>query len=781
VPVENDVEVGETQFTVSPAATFAQALNAFHRGRTAQAVGLCADVLRQQPQHADALHLLGVLALQQGKAADGIQWLRKSLHANPQHALAHCNLGNAQRDAGHPTEALDSYRQALSLAPNFAGACFGMGNAYMDLKRVEDALRSFDQAIALQPNYAEAHNNRGNALEALGRLEDALQSFRRALGYRPLFDLALDNCAKVLLQLDRYEEALEVLNRLLPLRPNDAQTHYRRAQCLMPLDRTGEALTSFDRAIDLKQNYVEALYGRGVALRRAKRHRAALEDFERASKVMPESVDILYRKAEALRDLSRPEEAAIAFARVLELQPERNFALGNLMHARLQICDWTDYEENLERAHAAVAAGTRAYLPGAFLSIAHFAEQQRRCAEIFVEASGPVARRVLWDGETYAHDKIRVAYLSADFHEHPVSVLLVGVLEHHDRRCFEIAGLSLAPEDGSPLGCRLRAAFDRFDDVSRLTDAEIARLMREREIDIAVDLMGWSGGGRPAIYSYRAAPVQVSFLGFPGTTALPGMDYLIGDKVVIPPAEQPHYSEHVAYLPECYQPGDASRRIGGATPTRAECGLPHEGFVFCCFNTHYKISPMFFAVWMRLLRGVPESVLWLSTGLPDARDNLRRAAAEHGIAPERLVYAPRLPSAEDHLARYRLADLFLDTSPFNAHATASDALWAGVPVITCLGGTFAGRVAASLLTAIGASELITQTLDEYEALAVRLATTPPLLDELRCRLSRNRDTHPLFDTARYCRHLEAAYSTMWLKMQRSEPPAGFTAAAQPPS
>jgi protein O-GlcNAc transferase len=779
MPVENDVDVAQATRTMSVAATFAQALNSLQRGRAAQAGALCAEVLRQQPQHADALHLLGVLALQQGKPADGIQWLRKSVHANPRHALAHCNLGNALRDAGQPSAAVESYRQALSLAPNFAGACFGMGNAYMDLRFVEDALRSFDQAIALQPNYAEAHNNRGNALEALGRIDDALRSFRRALEYRPHFDLALDNCAKVLLQSDQCEEALVVLNRLLSLQPTDAETHCRLGQCLMRLDRTGEALTSFDRAIALKKDYVEALYGRGVALRMAKRHREALHDFERASKVMPESVDILYRKAEALRDLSRPAEAALAFARVLELQPQRNYALGNLMHARLQICDWTDYEVNVERAVEAVAAGKRAYLPGAFLSISHSADLQRRCAELFAQPFEPAARPVLWNGEIYAHDRIRVAYISADFHEHPVSVLLVGVLEHHDRRRFEIAGLSLAPEDGSPLGCRIKEAFDRFDDVSRMTDAQIARLMREREIDIAVDLMGLSGGGRPAIYSYRAAPVQVSFLGFPGTTALPGMDYLIGDNVVIPPTEQRHYTEHVTYLPEGYQPGDANRPIGGAIPTRAECGLPHEGLVFCCFNTHYKISPMFFAAWMRLLRSVPESVLWLSAGLPAARDNLRRAAAQRGVAPERLIFAPRLPSAEDHLARYRLADLFLDTSPFNAHATASDALWAGVPVITCLGGTFAGRVAASLLTAIGASELITQTLDEYEALAVRLATTPTLLDELRCRLSRNRGTHPLFDTGRYCRHLEAAYSTMWLKMQRHEQPVGFAVAALP--
>jgi predicted O-linked N-acetylglucosamine transferase (SPINDLY family) len=549
----------------------------------------------------------------------------------------------------------------------------------------------------------------------------------------------------------------------------------------MRLDREKDALNSYDRAVSLKPDDVEALYGRGTALRLHKRYSEALDDFERALTSAPNSVDILYRKAEALRDLHRSAEAADTFAQVLRLAPERDFALGNLLHARLQVCDWTDYDQNVEAALQAVDAGKRVYLPGPFFSVAPSAKVQWQCAQIFAARKQRVERSARWTGETYSHDKIRVAYVSADFREHPVSVLLVGVLEHHDRRRFEVTGIALSIEQKSPLGQRVKTAFDRFIDVSGKTDPEVAALLRKLEIDIVVDLMGLTGSGRPGIFEHRPAPLQVSYLGYTGTTASPDLDYVIADTIVIPPAAQRYYTEQAVYMPECYQPSDGKRGIAAATPTRGECGLPQQGFVFCCFNTHYKISPSFFAVWMRLLRSVPGSVLWLSAGLPEAVRNLGSAALQHDVAPERLVFAPRLGDTEQHLARYGLADLFLDTLPFNAHATASDALWAGVPVLTCRGASFAGRVAASLLTAMGLPELITASLEEYQAEALKLATTPTLLSDLRARVLNNRSTHALFATARYTAHLEMAFSTMLDRCRRGELPSGFTVLPLPVS
>jgi protein O-GlcNAc transferase len=739
MPVEDPLVAAQANGAVSHAAKMARAAALLQGGRAAQAEALCAEVLREQPGHADALHLSGLLELQRGHQAAGIECLRKALESQPGHALVHCNLGNALRDARNSEAALASYRRALELQPNFAGACYGEGNALMDLNRMGEALKSFDRAIALQPHYAEAHNNRGNVQLALGQPSEAIESYRRAIEQRADFLPALGNLARVLVDLRRFEEAFECYDRLIALQPGDAQ----------------------------------ALYARGTLLRMHRRHSDALADFERALTLMPGSIDILYRRAEALRDLERYRQAAEAFAQVLQRAPDRDHALGNLIHARLQVCDWTDYEKDVERASRAVAEGKRVYFPAPFLSVSPSAEAQARCAQIFA-ASRAAVPAPLWHGERYLHEKIRVAYVSADFREHPVSMLLAGVLEHHDRRHFDIVGIALRPEQATPLGQRIKGAFDRFIDVTAQTDAQAAALLRSLEIDIAVDLMGSSGGGRPGIFALRPAPVQVSYLGYPGTSGAHDLDYLIADAVVIPPGEQSCYSESVVYLPDSYLPGDDARVTAADTPTRAQCGLPPAGFVFCCFNTHYKISPLVFDVWMRLLKVTPGSVLWLSSGLPDGAANLRSAAESRGVSPQRLVFAPRLDRPEEHLARHRLADLFLDTAPFNAHATASDALWAGVPVLTCRGGSFAGRVAASLLAAIGIPELVAESLHDYEARALELAAKPDDLAALRSRLAANRDTHALFDTTGYCRHLEAAYSVMRERSRRGERPAAFT-------
>jgi len=386
------------------------------------------------------------------------------------------------------------------------------------------------------------------------------------------------------------------------------------------------------------------------------------------------------------------------------------------------------------------------------------------------------AREPLWRGERYAHERIRVAYVSADLRAaHPVAQQLVGVLERHARARFETIGVSLTAEEATPMRERLRNALDRWITVERKGDREVAALLREMEVDIAVDLTGHTANARPGIFALRGAPIQVSYLGYPGTQGADYIDYIIADACVIPEDQRQYYSEQVAYLPDTFMPTERWA-IDARTPTRAEAGLPEGGFVFCCFNTPYKIAPEVFDIWMRLLRQVEGSVLWLSGMVPMAADNLRRQAQARGVDGGRLIFAPRLERKEDYLARLRQADLFLDTLPYNAHATASDALWAGVPVLTRSGATFAGRVAASLLRAVGLPELITPSAQDYEALALKLAREPALLAEIKDKLARNRDTCPLFDTARYARHLEAAYTTMWEIQQRGKPPKSFAVA-----
>ncbi len=398
------------------------------------------------------------------------------------------------------------------------------------------------------------------------------------------------------------------------------------------------------------------------------------------------------------------------------------------------------------------------------------AADQLQCVKTFIadrRRFSPV-----WRGETYSHDRIRIDYFSADFRNHPGAQSVVGLFEHHDKSRFEITALSYGPDDGSDLRNRIKSAAENFVDVGAMTDDEIAEFIRRREIDIVVDRTGLMQYGRFSVPSRRVAPIQVSFLGYPGTMGADWMDYIIADPTIIPENHFQFYSEQVVWLPDTYQPNDDKRHILERLPTRPECNLPEAAFVFCCFNNTYKITPEVFSVWMRLLAATEGSVLWLIETSSTATQNLRREAKARGISPERLIFAPKIPRAE-HLSRHRQADLFLDTSPYNAHTTASDALWAGVPLVTCLGCTFVSRVAASLLRAVGLPELVTTSLEDYEALALKLAREPSFLAAIKAKLARNRGTHPLFDTARYARHIEAAYTTMWQRYQSGETPKAF--------
>jgi predicted O-linked N-acetylglucosamine transferase (SPINDLY family) len=388
-------------------------------------------------------------------------------------------------------------------------------------------------------------------------------------------------------------------------------------------------------------------------------------------------------------------------------------------------------------------------------------------------ATGYPAATPLWQGQRYRHERIRVAYLSADFHQHATSILMAGLFEHHDRSRFEVIAISYGPNIQDAMRARLLQAFERFIDVSTQTDLEIAQLLCTLEVDIAVDLKGYTADCRPGILAHRPAPIQVSYLGYPGSMAAPYIDYLLADRIVIPDSHRSFYSEQVVYLPDSYQVNDDRRGPAAVTPTRAECGLPEQGFVFCCFNNTFKITPFMFDIWMRLLQQAPASVLWLLKDSDLVERNLRHEAVAHGVAAERLIFAPRQEPAA-HLARHRLADLFLDTLPYNAHTTASDALWAGLPVVTCTGGSFASRVAASLLHAVDLAELVAHSPEDYERLALSLANDPSRLQAIKARLVQGKSL-PLFDTDRFRRHLESAYFAMWARYRRGELPAELTA------
>jgi protein O-GlcNAc transferase len=638
-----------------------------------------------------------------------------------------------------------------------------------DFRFAEKAAR---EALARSPADAEALYLLGSTLLFEGRFQEALDPLdaaagklrRRGVGYR------LGHCLLALGDLARAEQALR---RETLAHPDYANAHNTLGVALVSQSKQTQALAAFATALQLDPAHAEAASNAGSVLRTLGRHEEALPYLQRAVAAQPGLADAHQNLGLALHALQRYDEAVESFRRVLALAPRTPYALSSLVWAELFACDWRDLGTHIAALREQVRANQVAAAPFTVLAVSGSPAEQRQCAELHARQTQGGVHAPLWRGGSYQHSRVRLAYLSGDFHEHATAYLMAQLFELHDRGRFEVIGVSYGPDDRSAMRARLERAFDRFVDVRAMSDAEAAAKLRELEVDIALDLKGLTADSRLAILAHRPAPLQATYLGYPGPLGVPYIDYVLADRVVIPPADQAFYTEKVIFLPDSYQVNDASTPLAERAPPRAELGLPEGAFVFCCFNNIYKLTPQLFEVWMRLLAAVPGSVLWLLEPRDAAKRNLQASARAHGIDPARLVFAARVARA-GHLARHRHAGLFLDTLPYNAHTTASDALRAGVPVVTCLGTSFAGRVAASLLGAVGLSELITQDLPAYEALALKLARDAAALAALREKLARNQRTQPLFDGARFCRQIEAAYRRMWEMHERGEPPRPFT-------
>jgi len=742
--------------------------------RPMDAIASYDQALRLQPDHAEAWFNRGNACLRLARYDAAIGSYDRAVQARPGYAAAFNNRGSALLSLKRNDQALASFQAAVAADNVFADAWNNCGSALRELRRPKEALDAIDRALQLRPNYPEAHCNRGSALRELKRSLDAIASYDRAVQLRPDCVEAYRGRGDALLDLRRPEEALAAHDSAVRLRPASADAQNGRGNSLVALRRFAEAMACYDEALRLNPGHAVAHLNRGALLMQWNRRvPEALESFDRALQLDPHFQAALRMRGEALA-LKQPDSAARSFAELLILDPAADFAAGALFHALQNCADWSAsaaaaHPENIRQA---VLAGKRADSPFSFLAVTDSAAAQLQCARTYVghccSPAGP-----LWSGERYGHERIRVAYVSGDFRSHAVSYLLAGVFERHDPRRFETIAVSLRAAEPSAFGQRIKAAFSQFIDVSARSDREIAELLKTLEIDIAVDLTGYTQGFRPQIFAFRPAPIQVSYLGYPGTTGAPWMDYVLADSFVIPPDKQQHYSERVVYLPDCFQANDDRRAISDRVSTRTEAGLPENAFVFCCFNNIYKINPRMFGLWMRLLDRTPASVLWLLGSSELVCSNLRREAAQLGVDPGRLVFAAREPYAA-HLARLKLADLFLDTSPFNGGTTVSDALWAGLPVITCAGDAFAARMAGSLLRAVGLPDLVTRAVEGYESKALDLALRPRELQALRLRLTEKRDVAPLFDTDRFRRHLESAYEQMWRRHELGEGLASFS-------
>jgi protein O-GlcNAc transferase len=754
-------------------ARFRQGVAEESAGRFGEAERLYEEALDLQPHYLDALHRLADLAFRTRRTERGADLIAQAIAISPNVAQSHANMGYALSTLHRFDEALASYDTAIRLKPDFAEAHYSSGILLDTLKRSEDAIARYEVAIRLKPDFAAAHSNRGIALYDLRRFDEAVASYDAAIALRSDDANVHYNRGNALTALKRYEEALASFDAAIALNPGHIVALNNRGIALNELKRHEEAVAGFERAIAREPRYAESWSNRGIALSDMKRFGDALDSFDRAIALRPDFGSAHYGRAVTLNEMKCAEVALRGYARAFALQPDSPFLFGKLVHMKMANCDWKDYRRDTAELGRRILRGEKASPPFQLLAAFDGPALHRRAAEIYASETLSLRNALPEISKRPRRARIRLGYFSADFHDHATAVLMAELFERHDRARFELMAFSFGPETGDHVRKRLAAAFDGFFDVRGRSDREAAMFAREHEIDIAIDLKGYTGDERHGIFAHRAAPVQASYLGYPGTMGADFMDYLIADPTLVPATDREFYAEKIAYLPHCYQPNDTRRAIAEKVFTRTELGLPENGVVFCCFNNNYKITPETFAGWMRVLAAVEGSVLWLLEDNGSARANLRKEAAGQGIDPGRLVFAPRM-ALPLHLARHRAADLFLDTLPYNAHTTASDALWAGLPVLTLTGTAFAGRVATSLLKAVGLPELITTTQAAYETRAIELATNLDKLAAIKHKLAANRATAPLFDIVRLTKDIEELYVAMYDRYQADLPPDHIT-------
>jgi len=636
------------------------------------------------------------------------------------------NQGILFHQQGDLAQAKKIYEQVLGTQAEYFDALHMLGVIAYQANNYELAEELIRKAIKTNPTSASAFLNRGNALKELNRLDDALESYDKAIAINPKFADAYNNRGNVMKELNRLDDALQSFDKALAIKPDFAQACYNRGNTLQDLKRLGDAVESYDKAIAIN----------------------------------PYSVDTLYNRGSALQDLKRLEDALESYDKAIALEPDAHFLFGKKLHVQMHLGNWSELSNQLQLLESAIAKHSKVIEPFSLLGMIDNPELQFLASKIYAEAeypelhfSGDFIKR-LPDG------KIRIGYYSADFRNHVVSELIVELFELHNSDRFEVYGFSFGPPSNDEMRQRISNALYCFIDISMKSDTEVAQISRSLGIDIAIDLGGFTKDSRAGIFSAHSAPIQVNYLGYPGTMGASYMDYIVADKTLIPQDSQLYYSEKIVYLPHSFQVNDSKRKVADKVFTRQDLGLPDSGFVFCCFNNNYKILPQTFDSWMRMLKSVNGSVLWLYVEQTTAIKNLKNEAKIRGVDPSRLVFATRM-NGEDHLARHRVADLFLDTLPFNAGATASTALWAGLPILTLIGKSFTARYAASLLNAMNLSELVTETQDQYEARAIELANDPAKLAEIKTKLHRNLQFSPLFNGKLFATHIEAAYEEMY--------------------
>ena len=762
------------------------------------------EVVTIQPDFAEMHNNLGVILNKLNQKDAALKSLERAVSIKPDFEEAHNNLGNVLKELNQHDAALKSYKKAIAIKPEYAEAHNNLGIALKDLEQLDTAVKSFKKAIAIKPDHVEAHFNLGDTLRELGQLaasvknyekartikpdhvgannnlgisqhklgqlDEAFKSFKKAIVIQPDFAEAHNNLGNVLKSLGQFDAAVKSYEKVLAIKPNFADAYNNLGITYMTLGQEDKAIKYYEKALAINPNFAYAHNSLGIAYMNLGQLDTAINCYKKALVIEPDYAAAHYNLGMSLQAFGQLDEALISYSHANMLKPDLHYILGTVLNTKMHLCIWDVLPNYLIELKNKINNNEKVIIPFSMLGLIDDPELQMKVAEIQTNHKYPKNHDLPRIDQYPKHKKIRIGYFSADFREHPVATLTAELYEIHDRNQFEVYAFSFGPDTKDEMNLRIKAGVDHFCDVRTMSHKEVAMLSRSVEIDIAVDLGGFTQAARTGIFAMQVAPIQVNYLGYSGTMGASYMDYLIADHTLIPKDSQQHYSEKIVYLPNSFMVNDTKNKLSNRVFTRSEARLPTNGFVFCCFNNHYKITPNIFIGWMRILSKVDGSVLWLSEGNSTAVNNLKKEAKKNGVDENRIIFASRLTLREDHLNRIQLADLFLDTMPYNAHATTSDALQVGLPVLTCIGNSFSSRVAASLINSVNLPELITNTQEQYESLAIQLAKNPEKLKTIKEKLNNNLIKSPLYNTPLYVKHLESAYRTMYNRFHQELEP-----------
>ena len=740
---------------VLPQGAINQLIKLYNQGQFVEVVAQAQAITVKHPGLFLVWNILGAASKAMGRVQIATEAFKKVTELNPAYAAGFNNLGVILEQQGKLDEAIGSYTKALAIESENAEAYFNMGNALKEQGKLDEAIGSYANALAIKPENAAAYFNMGNALKEQGKLDEAIEVYEKAIGLKPDHSLAYNNMGNALKEQGKLDEAIEAYTDALSIKPDHATAHNNMGNALRAQGKKDKAIGAYTKALAIKPDYADAYNNMGNALKEQGKLDEAIEAYTDALSIKPDHVMAYNNIGDALQRQGKLDEAIGAYEKALSIESHHVSARANKLYCLALVCDWSSLDIEKPRVEE-LGIVEDSILPFTMIPLEDAPDRHRLRSELYARETYPNRALTLPEMPREKSNRLRIGYFSADFKEHPVAYLIAKVLEQHNRDKFEVFGYCLDGNPQTELRQRLINSFDYFADLNGLSDKDAALMARQDRLDIAIDLTGYTNGNRSGIFAYRAAPIQINYLGFPGTSGADYMDYIIADNYLIPDGSRHFYTEKPIYLPHTYMPTDNTRKFSKKPIDRGSLGLPEDAFIICCFNNNYKITSSEFDIWMRVLNKVENSILWLRSSNYWSEENIKKEAEKRKIDPDRIVFADRVPM-DEHLTRQRFADLFVDTFNFNAHTTATEALWAGLPVVTKPGHGFAARVAGSLLNAVGLSELITDSENEYEALILNLATDKEKLSNIKKKLAANRLSEPLFDTEKYTIHLEDGY------------------------